>query len=204
MDPIAALAAAGLDLAHPFDTADAGVPAIADPERRCGLLVGNTRAMWPAFTSALRADPALAAASDPLDRYVEGVLARVFPGERVWFGHRRYDGAFVPMQRIAVAAGLGVLAPTQLVIHPVYGPWFALRAVVARAGTPEPAAPPPAAPCRCDAACTGALDAALAARGPDAWRAWLAVREACPVGRAHRYSDEQLAYHYTKNRGLLR
>ena len=203
MDPIAALAAAGFDLAQPFDTAAAGVPALADPERRRGLLVGNTRALWPIFTAALRADPALAASPDPLDRYTEAQLARIFPTERLWFGHRRYDGAFLPMQRLAVAAGLGTLAPTQLVIHPTYGPWFALRAVVALPGTPA-SSPQPSPPCHCDHPCTNALATALAARGPDAWRAWLAVRDACPVGRAHRYSDDQLAYHYTKNRGLLR
>lgn len=46
-----------------------------------------------------------------------------------------------------------------------------------------------------------ALDAAL---GAEDWRRWLAVRDACPVGRAHRYSDAQIAYHYTKDRGVLR
>jgi hypothetical protein len=34
--------------------------------------------------------------------------------------------------------------------------------------------------------------------------AWIAVRDACPVGREGRYSDAQLEYHYTKARGLLR
>jgi methylmalonic aciduria homocystinuria type C protein len=30
----------------------------------------------------------------------------------------------------------------------------------------------------------------------DRWRLWLAVRDACPVGREHRYSDEQIRFHY--------
>jgi cyanocobalamin reductase (cyanide-eliminating) / alkylcobalamin dealkylase len=37
----------------------------------------------------------------------------------------------------------------------------------------------------------------------DTWRAWLAVRDACPVGREHRYGDDQIAYHYAKRRDAL-
>ena len=46
------------------------------------------------------------------------------------YAHRRYDGAFVAFQPLAVAAGLGALSEANLVIHPVYGPWFALRAAI--------------------------------------------------------------------------
>jgi cyanocobalamin reductase (cyanide-eliminating) / alkylcobalamin dealkylase len=205
----ALLADAGLDLLQPFDAAriarEPGCEPLDDPARRDGLLVGNTRALWPRFVAAYRADRELAAASDPLNRYVEAVFARVFPDDRVWFGHRRYEGAFLPLQRIAVAAGLGSLAPTQLVIHPIYGPWFALRAVVLRAGANVAATTAPASPtCQCTSACTNALAEALAARGPDAWRAWLAVRDACPVGREHRYGEHQLRYHYTRARDAIR
>jgi hypothetical protein len=35
------------------------------------------------------------------------------------------------------------------------------------------------------------------------WHAWLAVRDACPVGRAHRYDDDQLRYHYAGERDAL-
>jgi len=196
------LADAGFDIAHAFDTAlfaeVPGLEALVDPGRRRGVLVGNTRALWPAFRAARAADPALAAADDPLERYTEQSIARAFPGEPTWFSHRRYAGAFLPFQRLAVAAGLGALAPTQLVIHPVYGPWFALRAIVALVGDPPPRPAPLAY------RCTGDCEARLAAAqiGGD-WRAWLAVRDACRTGCTFRYSDEQIAYHYTKNRGLL-
>ena len=36
------------------------------------------------------------------------------------------------------------------------------------------------------------------------WRLWLAVRDACPLGREHRYDDDQLRYHYTKDVAALR
>jgi len=190
------LAEAGFDLVHAFDTAIAarepGLERLAGRERR-GLLIGNTRALWPRFVAAMR-DPALAGDGDPLERYTEQTIATAFPGARAYYGHRRYDGAFLPMQRLAVATGLGALAPNQLVIHPIYGPWFALRAVVVLDGEPPPACAPIVQPCRCDASCATALEAALASSH---WRAWLAVRDACAL-RAWRYSDEQIEYHYTK------
>ncbi len=195
---IAALAEAGLDLVHAFDTAavasERGLAMLADPTRRLGLLVGNTRALWPRFLAARRDEP------DPLDRYVARAFERVFPQERVWLAHVAYDGAFVPVQRLAHAVGLAYLAPTHLSIHPTYGPWLALRGVVALAGQPVERAPI-TPPCRCARACTSALASAMSSKDP---ASWIAVRDACPIGREHRYSDDQLHYHYTKDRSLLR
>jgi methylmalonic aciduria homocystinuria type C protein len=161
---------------------------------RRGVLVANTRALWPIFLAARRADPELAASPDPLDAYTERALARAYPGAPVWFSHRSYRGKFLPFQRIAVAAGLGALAPSQLVIHPVYGPWFGLRALVALPGEPPPI--PPRRTYQCAGGCGGQYAATLPSSD---WRIWLAVRDACLVGREHRYSDDQIAYHYTKD-----
>jgi methylmalonic aciduria homocystinuria type C protein len=191
------LADAGFDITHELDLAvvvgDPAFAALAHGPRRA-VLVGNTRALWPIFLAARAADPALAADPDPIERYTEAAIARAFPGAPVWFSHRRYAGVFLPFQRLAVAAGLGALSPTQLVIHPIYGPWFALRAVVVLDGDPPPRRPPLPA-YHCTGTCEAKLAVALASTD---WRAWVAVREACTVGRAFRYSDDQLAYHYTK------
>lgn len=195
MDALASLAAAGFDLAHTFDASIAarepGLGVLAGDDR-LGILIGNTRALWPRFTEAMR-DPDLAAERDPLDRYTERCIGAAFPGARIYYGHRCYDGAFVPLQRIAVAAGLGALAESHLVIHPIYGPWFALRAVVVVAGEP-PARRPIPLPCRCDAECTAVLERAQ--RSAD-WRDWLALRDRCNL-RSWRYSDDQIRFHYLK------
>jgi methylmalonic aciduria homocystinuria type C protein len=207
VEALARLAGAGFDLAHPFDAISAAREPGLEPlaagdsstgaaRRGLGILIGNTRALWPPFTAAL-ADPALAAEPHPLERYTEAAIGAAFPGALIYYGHRRYAGAFLPLQRLAVATGLGALAPSGLVVHPVYGPWFALRAAVVVEGEPPPARAPIPQPCRCDAACAGALAAARAAAGPDTWRAWLAVRDACSL-RAHRYGEEQIRYHYTR------
>lgn len=179
------------DIHHAFDAhaigRALGIDALLAGSPRA-ILVGNTRAAWPAFVAAAAVD----ADPDPIDRFVE----RTFPG--ALYAHRP---PYLPFQRIAVAAGLGTLSPTQLVIHPRFGPWFALRAIVFEPGPPPPV-PPPAPPiCTCTAACTDAFATASTATDPFAW---IAVREACTHGRAHRYSDLQIRYHYGKQRDDLR
>jgi methylmalonic aciduria homocystinuria type C protein len=197
VEALATLAAAGFDVVHAFDAAAAagepGLEALAGPQR-LGLLIGNTRALWPPFTAALR-DPALSAESDPLDRYTERVIDAAFatPVARVFYGHRRYSGGFLPMQRLAVVTGLGALTATHLVVHPDYGPWFALRAIAIVDGEP-PVRAPIAKPCQCNASCDAAFGRARDSRD---WRDWLVVRDSCAL-RAWRYSDEQIRFHYSR------
>src|ERR1700759_2490357 len=97
VDALATLAAAGFDLAHTFDASivarEPGLGVLAG-DARLGILIGNTRALWPRFTEAMR-DPALAAERDPLDQYTERCLGAAFPGARIYYGHRCYRGAFV-------------------------------------------------------------------------------------------------------------
>jgi len=204
-----AMEKAGFDIWHRFDARavarELALPLLDDPERRVGILIGNTRRLWPLLRVARVQDPALAAATDPIDRYTETHVER----EReallgtAFYAHREYGGAYLPFQRIADAAGLAALAPTQLLVHPTFGPWFALRAVILCAGAP-PARARVALPCACEASgCRRAFEAARLAEGPEAWRAWLAMRDACPIGREHRYGDDQLAYHYTKDARFL-
>jgi methylmalonic aciduria homocystinuria type C protein len=200
-DALAGLAAAGLDIAHRFDAkavaARLDLPWLAGAP--VGILIGNTRALWPALRAARLTDGDLRASDHPVERYVESCVARAFASAPHRFSHRRYDGAFLPFQRVAVAAGLGSLSPGGLVVHPTYGPWFALRAIVLTDGAPPPLQVAPVA-CRCGDACTVALAKAQAAGG---WRDWLAVRDACSVGRGWRYSDGQVRYHYTGDRRAL-
>jgi hypothetical protein len=181
-EALAQVAAAGFDLAHDFDTRG-----IRDLPAGHGVLIGNSRALWPLFEAQRRDE------DDPLEHYTERVIEAAFAGARIFYAHRKYDGSFIPFQNIAVASGFGALAPSRLVVHPKFGPWFALRAIVILDGT-GPSRSPIAQPCVCEANCAIALDAALA--NPFEWRAWLAVRDACTL-RAERYSDAQIEYHYT-------
>jgi methylmalonic aciduria homocystinuria type C protein len=197
-------AAAGFDIVQRFPAHEVARELSLDALRVDGLvvgvLVGNTRALWPCIATRRATDAAFAASANPIEQYVEETLGSA--SSRVLFAHARYDGAFLPFQRIAVAAGLAALAPTQLLIHPVYGPWFALRAIVLCAGEAPARAPRVMQPCDCAAAgCTALFERAK--QSPDDHRAWLAMRDACPIGREFRYDDDQIAYHYTKDARYL-
>ena len=193
------LARAGFDIAHAFDAATAarepGLAVLAGAER-LGLLIGNTRALWPRFTAALR-DPALAAERDPLDRYTERAIDAAFPGARDLLRpsplRRRVRPAPAPRGRHR---------PGRARAQPPRDP-SDLRAVVRAArrggdrGEPPVRQPIPQ-PCTCDEPCATVL--ARAQRSGD-WRDWLALRDRCSL-RTWRYSDDQVHYHYATLRAL--
>lgn len=206
-----AVGAFGMDLIHPFriawyDDAVEDGARLPGAARRDGLgvLVGNTRAAWPHIVAGMDRRE-----EDPLDRWIEAAFAdglRKVPAiSDVVFAHEPPPRR-LPMQRLAVHAGFVPLSAGRLLAHPEYGPWFALRAVVV-VDAPGPPGPAPrvAEPCAgCDAPCRPAFE--HASRVADAsvdhavlrerWRPWLAVRDACPVGRAYRYSEAQIRFHY--------
>jgi cyanocobalamin reductase (cyanide-eliminating) / alkylcobalamin dealkylase len=207
-------AAGGIDLCATCASADydAAVPAeyrLPDVGRARALVVvlGNTRALWPHVRDAVASG-----APNPVDDYVtrvvrdavDAALATVTPRPRAEIRFApEPPPRRVAMQRLAHVAGLAWLAPSHMCVHPTFGPWMALRAaIVIDVDGPESRAPI-AAPCDCATGCQAALDRAIAAGPPrdqaelrDRWRLWLAVRDACPVGRAHRYDDDQIRYHY--------
>lgn len=220
----AQLGPGGFDLIQPLAVgwynqavpAENALPDLGDPAH-LAVVVGHSRALWPAFLDALIAEPALLASANPLDRYtarrVEAAAAALGVATAI-----RHDWEPPPrrvaIQRLAEVSGLAWLGPAHLSIHPTLGPWFALRSVIVVAAPgPDvrPAAPPPCE--ACPHACQPALAQALAASGAlprdrgaivAALEPWIALRDSCPVGRAHRYSDDQLRYHYTADPDLLR
>lgn len=167
------------------------------------VVLGNTRALWPVLTTALRDDATLAAHPDIVEAYAERTIAAAAAATGVPF-HARWahgtEGGFLPIQRIAAIARLAWLSPAHLCVHPIFGPWIGLRAVIVFDLAP-PSSPPPALADPCGACRQGCAPAFAATT--DDWRSWLAVRDACPLGRAHRYGEDQLLYHYTKDRRFL-
>jgi len=215
--------ALGFDIVHPFrlDWFNARADeALRLPDLgrtdALGVLVGNTRALWPAFLEALRNEPGLRRSEHPVDRYaVESITAAATVLDTrhvVLWAHETVPKALA-VARLAHAAGLGWLSPSHLSVHPVHGPWIAFRAVLVLDMTGPPGEPPMAPdPCtRCTKPCLEALERAVATSSPlDArtiaanWTTWARVREVCPEGRSSRYGHEQLRYHYTKDRSALK
>jgi methylmalonic aciduria homocystinuria type C protein len=223
-----AAARAGFDLVQAFSVAhyNAAAPAterLDDLGRAAlpgalGVVFGNTRELWPVFTSAYAQDAALAGAEHPLDAYVvtrlTSLLAEATSARsQLVFAHVTTPRAF-PIQRLAERVGLASLSPSHLAIHPLHGPWLALRAVaVIDVAGPSGALPAVARPCLgCSAPCLPALEQALLVSGEPLSSAaiarhagdWIAVRDACPVGRGSRYGANQLAYHYTPAHSRIR
>ena len=177
------------------------------------ILVGNTKALWLQFLEALRTSPSLQRHPHPIDTYTRQSVERALaPIPYRWLTRYAHNHR-VAMQRMAHVAGLAYLSPSHLSIHPEYGPWIALRAVaVIDINGPDNAPQPLQPPCICESNCTPAFRAAIAqadrARPTQEsiathWRQWLAVRDACPIGRIHRYTDAQIRYHYRKDRRQL-
>ncbi len=207
VDLCAACAQADYDAVVP---ADYRLPDVGRP-RALVVVLGNSRALWPHVRDAVaRGD------DDPVDAHVTRVVTEAVEAALApWSPRPRAELRFAPeppprrvaLQRLAHVAGLAWLAPSHLCVHPVFGPWIALRAaVVIDVDGPDPV-PPIAAPCDCATGCGPALERALAAGPPqgqaelrERWQLWLGVRDACPVGRAHRYDDAQIRYHYAGDR----
>jgi len=186
---------------------------------RAVILVGSSRAVWPAFVAALDAEPARRLEPHPFDRWSSEVLRRAVVlalGPHVAFDLRfAFEGgarAFAA-QHLAEACGLACRGPAGLAVHPTFGPWFALRAAIVCALPGREASPPEPLCERCTAKpCLSALALATDQRPAgdlahaqvrERWRAWLAIRDACPIGRDQRYSDAQIRWHYAHDRGAL-
>ncbi len=214
---------AGLDLAAPFEVGAANAALVVDEDTNgprslfelqrfglpasLGVVVGNTRALWDHFDG-------YSERAHPLDHYVVNEVEAAVrvagvgatPRLQIYYSHRtdyrRPDGGLgaVPIQRIAQHSGLAALSPAHLSVHPVHGPWLGLRAVVVTDLPAVPVSRPATQPCQgCSKPCLTALQRALdPSRDVGLLRSqrWLAVRDACPVGRENRYGGAQIQFHY--------
>jgi hypothetical protein len=217
------LTSQGFDLMQSFEVgrynravdADFRLPTFGNP-RNVGILVGNTKALWPAFFRAYQDNTSLRSNPNPLDSYTETSFREALAGVdlpyEIRFGHSATPSP-VAMQTLAHISGLAHLSPSHLNIHPDHGPWIALRAAIVWNWQEELTEPSLKDPCQgqCKHVCIPLFDAALTAMDKDHthqqmltnWQAWLKVREACPVGRDSRYCEAQIRYHYIHDRSGL-
>lgn len=169
-----------------------------------GVIGGGT---WQYFARSRPAD------ADPLDAWTKrlvGAVAAEIGAVPVYPSDRPYR----PFQQWAKRAEPVFESPLGLLIHPVYGLWHAYRAALSLPGHIElPQRPPQPSPCAscadrpCLAACpvgaftgTGYDVAACAghlagAKGAECLSGGCRARDACPVGRNHRYPDAQIRFH---------
>lgn len=212
----AELSAAGLNLRGclSIERYDALVPAawrarkLLPAARSALVLAAGGRALFEAFG----ASPEAGRARDPLDAYTRRVAeaaAEAVAGRAV-FAFERRARSFADFVALARAAGLGAPSRLGLLLHPEFGPWMSIRAVLL---TPlalpagEPLAdfdPCPGCAAPCARACRGgAFDggpfdvarcAATRSQEP-ACRLRCDARRTCVIGPQHGYVEAAEAHH---------
>jgi hypothetical protein len=212
------------------DAYDAGVPAQhalgrLAPETRGVIVIGNGGgAFWAAFQAYCGDHAGHASTPDPLDAFTRHVVeeaARPLAGPFVRFLYPfRFPDDPVSFMRLAECAGLGRLSLTGVLVHPVFGPWIALRAAILvpdelNAARPADGFDP--CPTCTERACITACPAG--AVGPAGWdiprcaahrlgerdgcAGRCEARFDCVIGREHRYPADALAYHQGRARAPL-
>jgi methylmalonic aciduria homocystinuria type C protein len=191
--------------------------------RSLGVIIGNTRALWCPFIEYCRTQNEALAQEHPLDNYTSLCLDKALrecafvPRTRTYLSSSRPPE--VAMQTACHVSGMAALSRTsKLCLHRKYGPWIGLRAVVVldcegpdmptsdgvhSEVQPEMVKDEPEVLRLFQQALSLQQEQPKHQLG-EAWRAWLAVREAYSQGREHRYTDSQIEYHYTKNKDVLR
>jgi len=217
----AALTAAGFNLRGALSAArfDALVPeawrthALLPDACSAVVLASGGRALWRAF----RAAPECDGEADPLDRYTQRVareaaraLSAAGYATRALFAHERRGGGYADFVALGRAAGLGVGSRLGLLVHPRYGPWLSIRALLLTAlAWPESAPLAGFDPCRdcpapCAAVCPGGAvtpeSFRVAAcqrtrRHEPACRLRCEARRACILGPDHAYAEAAEAHH---------
>lgn len=155
---------------------------------------------------------------NPLDRYTRETVEAAAASALAPWGVRHATRfpfltsapaqAHLPFQRLGRAAGLGGPGPLGIQVHPVYGPWWAYRAlIVVDRALPE-AAPVGDGCAGCHAPCVAACPAGAVQtsgflvpacharrRTAEPCRLSCVARITCIRGPEHRYRDEELAFH---------
>ena len=210
------------------------------------FLIGNTKRLWPCFLTWLKQQqlqqPDGGIPPNPLDTYVSQQITTIIrqhvvgdddddDAVDIFWDHEWDKDKLVSMSRVASVSGLCYLHPSALLcIHPTYGAWFSLRAVVVvhddddDDDTAETChSPPPPPPLLCNplspeqdenvqAAARRAFDhhanvfdddTTARVRAEEAAQPWIQLRDAVSIGREYRFSDNQLHCHYLKDTRLL-
>lgn len=213
----------GFDIVHPFPlkelTIDSPYFQALSPQlggARTGLLIGNTRGLWVHFLAWLAEHPGRRFRDNPLDDYARDVItqaAREHLDQARLFWTHETDAYLVPVQELCHQSGLAHLSRGRFNVHPEYGPWLGMRALIA---IPDdlriplsPAVDPSAPAVEARVAAHFEVLCARASAGLNSthirtsWEDWLGLRDLYDIGRAYRYTAPQIRYHYTKDKSVL-
>jgi hypothetical protein len=196
---------------------------LVPPAWRCAELLSGARVVvvlgcgGRAFGAAFRSSPEFALPTDPVDAFSARVVERAAAALesagsrcRALFPSQRREGAFADFVALARACGLGAPSRLGLLLHPRFGPWLALRALLMTDRPLVPTAGPldfdpcPSCSAPCARACRGAAVGASRFEVRRCWRTRLAepdcrlrceARRACVFGAEHALDPEMEAQH---------
>jgi epoxyqueuosine reductase len=183
-----------------------------DPEHRYRqlILIGHAgKTLWASVkASGIRSE-------NPIDDFSVATVEQWFAAHFPDNAHAIVYPGDIPvgLQALGQIAGWHHASPFMIGIQEEWGSWYAYRAVLLADTALAPSSPTPgAAPCArcsdkvCVASCPGealadgafSLEKCVGYRKQAASRckATCLARVSCPVGSAHRYSDEQLRHTY--------
>ena len=187
------------------------------------ILIGNTKHLWPIFIEELTSNPnEWQNESDPLNKYTLLCLQSVC-NEYLKQNGIEYTLRFtfelekdklIAFQRLCDVANCAHLdSDSFLCIHPKYGPWIALRALIVL--NKEYKEDSHQIIESLDDICTqterenvqnewrklqNVLFEHKEPQTMESWRYWLKLRDSYSIGKEYRYSEEQILYHYTLGR----
>ena len=217
------LQSTGFDVVHPFplqslsESSREAIGCSVNIEQiACGVLVGNTASVWQPFLLWLHQQSEWQRLHHPFNTYSEYAIqtscAQVYTDHQIFWVHET-KSYVLPIQKIAHEIGLAFLSAGHFNIHPQFGPWFALRALVLLPTEPAPTVQKAFNPSDPSIELQAArlfqqlyqqtMTSSEAHPIQNHWRSWLTLRDLYEVGRGHRYSEEQIQYHYTHDRTVL-
>eukprot|EP00834_Sanchytrium_tribonematis_P007651 NODE_725_length_4426_cov_0.934597.p4 type:complete len:177 gc:universal NODE_725_length_4426_cov_0.934597:2693-2163(-) len=150
------------------------------------VIMANTKAIWKPFLKWLSTNQNVA---NPVDTFIE---LQFHSEKRILYSHKKYSGSFYPFQQLC---DLSFEKNTHLVLHPKYGPWISLRAIVlGETGGPLRKVQLPAS-------LESQLQTISEREGKYNWKTHVEMRKL--IGKhtnaeSHEFCDEQLQYHYVR------
>ncbi len=178
------------------------------------VVASGGAALWEALAGS---EAFAARVADPVDHHTRRALERALQTleleghpSRVLFAFETLAGAYADFVALGRAAGLGAPSRLGLLLHPEFGPWLSIRALVLTPlKLPETHPLADFDPCTgCSAPCQSACP--TAAPGPEGFDLpacdrgrvanppcleACAARRACPFGERHAYPREAESHH---------
>ncbi len=186
------------------------------------ILIGHGgTSFWEAL-KAMGVEPYRQEEQHPVDDFTVATVQQFMREEHLACAYEIiYPGTYtISLQELGKLAGWHHSSPFMVGINPTFGSWFAYRAVVL-ANTDLPLSTPVSSSPPCDSCSDKPCISTCPAHALDGGEFHLlkcvsyrqeeasvckntcVARRSCPVGEEHRYSDEQMQYHYGRSMRVI-